>query len=330
MGVTTKIIAEQLGVSRITVDRALNGRPGVSKKTRQRILDYAEKVNYRPNRLAQSLANGNSRSLGIIVFDLKNAFFAHLVDSFQRNAFEMGYITYVMLTNKDPEVEKRCVENLLDRRVDGILLYSVVKDPRYINYLEKQDLPILTMMNRVSDALPYISINNRRAMTDITGYVLSKGYRRLVYVCPSLEWAETSNMTSLLDRRDGFFDAVGRASVAPEILMLDRRDYLPKICDLSFNSRERTAIICTSDIYAISIMNVLQKRGYRTPIDYGLCGFDFIPMLHQFEPNITTVSMFIQEMGGKSARVLVDAINGTEMPQYIEMDYEIVTGQTIL
>lgn len=330
MSITTKIIAEQLGVSRITVDRALNGRPGVSERTRQAILAHAKKVGYRPNRLAQSLVNGVSKSLGIVVFDLNNAFFAQLVDSFQRAAFEMGYMTYVMLTNKDPDMEKQCIECLLDRRVDGILLYSVIQDPKYISFLEHLDLPMLTIMNRISDTLPLIAINNRRAMADITGYVISKGYRKLVYVCPPLRKAEKSNMTSLIERRDGFYDAVERARVAPEVIMLDDKTYMQKIADMTFGHDERTAIICTSDIYAVSIMNALQKRGYRTPIDYGLCGFDNIPMLHEFQPNITTVSMFIREMGRKSATLLVDAINGAEIPHYNEMNYEIVPGQTIL
>ena len=330
MNITTKMIAEQMGVSRITVDRALNGRPGVSERTRQRILNFAKEAGYRPNRLAQSLVNGVSKSLGIVVFDLDNAFFAQLVDSFQRIAFDMGYMTYVMLTNKNASMERRCVECLLDRRVDGILLYSVIQDEDYISYLKGLDLPVLTIMNRLSDALPLISVNNRRAMADMTGYVISKGYSRLVYVCPPLRRAKTSNMTSLIERREGFYDAVRRARVAPETVMLEDNEYIRIIGDMSFDHQRRTAIICTSDIYAVSIMNALQKRGYRTPMDYGLCGFDCIPMLREFEPNITTVSMFIREMGSKSAALLVDAINGVKIPEYTEMTYEIVTGQTVL
>ncbi len=330
MNVTTKLIAEKLGVSRITVDRALNGRPGISEKKRKEVLAVAKAMGYRPHRLAQALVNGVSKSLGIIVFDLNNAFFAQMVNAFQNAAFEAGYVTYIMLTNKDPEVERSCLEHLLDRRVDGILLDSVVREPEYADYLKSLNIPVITVMNRVSEDLPLVSIDDYRAMMDMTRYILSKGYRRVLYVCPPLYKAHLSNMSSLINRKGGFLKAISEAPGDTEVLTLEDGDYMNTIGALRFRDETRTAIICTSDIYAVTIMSSLHKRGLRPPMDYGLSGFDMIPMLHEFEPNITTVSIFIQNIGIRCAQLLIDAINGGTLPPFVEMPYEIVPGQTIL
>lgn len=330
MGVTTKTIAQRLNVSRITVDRALNGRPGISEKRRQQILAAAKEMGYRPHRLAQALVNGVSKSLGVIVFDLHNAFFAQLVDAFQNAAFEAGYVTYIMLTNKDPAVERDCLERLLDRRVDGILLDSVIGEPDYAQYLKSLDVPVITVMNRVSEDIPLVSINNYRAMLDMTNHIISKDYARIIYVCPPLQSAAFSNMSSLIDRKNGFEDAIAQSRGPLEVIRLEDQQYMQKLSHIDFSCGVRTAIICTSDIFAVSIMNALQKRGLRPPMDYGLSGFDNIPMLHEFEPNITTVTLFMHKMGTRCARLLIGAVNGEPLEKYVETPYEIAPGQTVL
>lgn len=328
--ITTKEIAERCGVTRITVDRALNGRPGISEKKRAEILRIAKEMGYRPHRLAQALVNGSSKSLGIIVFDLYNSFFAQMVDEFQRTAFEAGFVTYVMLSNKDGQLERNCLEHLLDRRVDAIALDSVIADEEYAKYIAGQAVPVLSIMNMLSGDIPLLTFDNYRAMYDMTRYVLSKGYRRLVYVCPPLYRADSANMDSLVQRKHGFDQAVLDGGCQPEVCILSDSGYLQAINAISFEGEARTAIICTSDIYAISIQKHLSRRGLRAPFDYGLSGFDNIPLLHEFEPQITTVSLDIGAFGRRSASLLIGALNGEVLPKQTIMPYEILPAQTIL
>jgi DNA-binding LacI/PurR family transcriptional regulator len=115
------------GVSQGTVDRALNNRPGISKKTRRRILETAEKIGYRPHFLARSLAKGRTMTIGLIVLDLYNRFFAQLVNSIEYNARQQDYFVYLTLTGKDGNTEKACIEHLMSRQVDGLILLTVNK-----------------------------------------------------------------------------------------------------------------------------------------------------------------------------------------------------------
>lgn len=330
MQITTKEIAERCGVTRITVDRALNGRPGVSDKKRAEILRIAQEMGYRPHRLAQALVSGRSKSLGIIVFDLYNSFFAQMVNEFQQTAFEAGFVTYVMLSNKDETLERDCLEHLLDRRVDGLALDSAIAGEEYANYIKGLSLPVLSVLNKLSDDIPLLTFDDYRAMYDMTLYVLSRGYRRLIYVCPPLKRAETSNMDTLIRRKQGFDQAARDFREEPEIIALTDGEYLNRLSEIRLVGGPRTAIICTSDIYAISIQNFMSKRGLRTPFDYGLTGFDNIPLLHEFEPHITTVSLDIGSFGRRSANLLIDALNGQPLPGQTIMPHEILPGQTIL
>jgi LacI family transcriptional regulator len=125
MSVTTGEIAKICGVSRGTVDRALHGRPGISPETRKKIIETAQKLGYRTNFVARSLVKGETKTLGVVAFDLYNRFFAQMVNAIEFRARELGYFIYLTLTNKDAEIEKKCIEHLVDRRVDGMLLCSV-------------------------------------------------------------------------------------------------------------------------------------------------------------------------------------------------------------
>jgi len=330
MHVTSKDIAERCGVTRITVDRALNNRPGVSEKKRAEILLVAKEMGYRPHRLAQALVSGISKSLGIIVFDLYNSFFAQMVDEFQHAAFEEGFVTYVMLSNKNEKLERSCLEHLLDRRVDAIALDSVIKDTEYASYVRDISVPVLSIMNKLDNDIPLLTFDNYRAMYDMTLYVISKGYRRLVFVCPPLHRAKFTNTDALDHRKRGFDCAVNDCRVNPEVHVLGDKDYLNRLNAMSFHGKQSTAIICTSDIYAISIQSLLSKRGLRAPFDYGLSGFDNIPMLRKFEPYITTISLNIGAFGRCCSSMLISALKGDPLPRQTIMPYKLLPGQTIL
>lgn len=329
--ITTKQIAEKCGVSRITVDRALNGRAGVSEKKRQEIIDTARKMGYRPHLLAKALVKGKSKSLGIIVFDLSNLFFAQIVNAFQRIAFENGYVTYVMLTQKDPALEKQCIEHLLSRKVDAIVLDSVVKDPIYPDYIRNLGVPVLSILNRIADDIPFLGYDDYRAMYDMTNYVLSKGYLKLLYVCPPLERAMHSNMDSLIRRKEGFEAALHDSAKDVEQQTLGNKQYLQFISGMDFRKQASTAILCTSDIYAVEIHGFLQRKGVLSPHHYGITGFDGIPILHEFEPRITTMSLHIEQLGQKCARMILEHLhNAIALPTDTILQHDILSGQTIV
>jgi len=128
MKVTMEMIAEICGTSRGTVDRALHGRKGINPKTREKILKVANELGYHPHLIARSLVKERTKTIGMIVFDLYNRFFAQIVNAAEEKARELGYSLYLTLTNKSLEEERRCIERLVGWRVDGIILSPVNKE----------------------------------------------------------------------------------------------------------------------------------------------------------------------------------------------------------
>ena len=325
---TKKEIAAVCGVSRITLDRVLKNQPGVGDDKRAEILAFLEKNGYRENKLAQALVRGKSRSFGMIVFDLNNSFYAQLVNAFQQAAQKADYVSYIMLSNKDPGREKALLEDLLSRRVEGIVLNSVVNAPDYGAYLRAQDTPILSVMNRVGGDVPFLGFDERASMRELVRFALDKGYRRFYYVCPPLARAGSSNMDSLVRRKQGFDDEMMRRPDA-EFTILGDGGYLDTLSRVDFSGEERICILCTSDIYAVEIHRVLLQRGLEAPRDYAIAGYDNIPLLHSFQPCMTTVSLRISELGATAARLLVEAAGGKTLPENTLMPHTLLKMDTL-
>ncbi|MEJ9319135.1 LacI family DNA-binding transcriptional regulator, partial [Halalkalibacterium halodurans] len=156
MKVTIKDIATICGVSAGTVDRALNNRTGISEKTREKILKTAKELNYRPDYTARSLVMGKTMTIGVVLFDLYNRSFAQLLNAIELKARELGYFIYITLSDKNPENELNCIEHLVNRKVDGIILFTVNKGEQFEANLSKWGIPIITIFNYVSEKWEYI------------------------------------------------------------------------------------------------------------------------------------------------------------------------------
>lgn len=325
---TKKELAAACGVSRITLDRALNNQPGIGDRKRAEILAFLEKNGYRENKLAQALVRGRSHSFGIIVFGLNNSFYAQMVNAFQQAAQDAGFVSYIMLSNKNPTQEKALLEEMLSRRVEGIVLNSVVKEPEYAAYLRGQDTKVLTVMNRVNGGLPFLGFDERASMRELVRFALDKGYRRFIYVCPPLARANHSNMDALVRRKQGFDDEMAlRPDV--EYTVFGDAGYTDALSRVEFSGGERICILCTSDIYAIEIYRVLRERGLDAPGDYAIAGYDNIPLLHAFRPRITTVSLHIAELGETAARLLAGAAGGEALPETTLMPHTLMKMDTL-
>ncbi len=330
MGITSKEVADRCGVSRITVDRALNGRSGVGEGKRAFILAEAAKMGYRPHYVARSLVKGKTATIGVLVFDLINPFFSEVTQAIEKTAQANEYVPYIMLTENDPDKEKVLVDMLVSRQVDGLLLYTVRKDPEYIAYLRALNIPVLTMMNRLSDDFPFIGIDDARAMADLVNYVLSKGYRRVFYVSPPLRHRETQNIYTLNNRLRGLMDALNDAGGGVELTVLDVKNYAQVLGNVTDFRQVKSAVLCSSDMYAIEVQNLMRKRGLRVPLDVGVAGFDNIHFLRYLEPTLTTLAIPIEEMGETAVRMLLARINGKEVPGNTLLPYEVVLGQSIV
>lgn len=328
MRVTIKDIAAVCGVSAGTVDRALNNRTGISEKTRNKVLKAAEEMNYQPDFTARSLVMGRTMTLGVVLFDLYNRSFAQLMNAIEQKSRELGYFVYITLTDKDPENERTCIEYLINRKVDGIILFTVNQGEEFDNYLSRFHTPIVTIFNFISNNWEYIGIHERLAMKEAVNYIASKDYKRFVYVSPPLAYAGKTNIYTQEERFIGFLEGI-KLNNAPEPLVLKGSDYLNKLQAYVFDPAEKTAIVCSTDLYALEVMNLLKERSIAIPEQAGVMGFDDIDMLKYISPRLTTVKFPIVQIGEKAVESIVNKI---EKGAYISiplLDHEIIRGESI-
>jgi len=328
MSITLEEIAKICGVSRGTVDRALHGRKGISPNTRKKILETAEKMGYRTNYIARSLAKGNTMTLGIVIFDLHNRFFAQLVNSIETKARDEGYFTYLTLTNKDMETEKKCIEHLVDRKVDGILLCSVNNTESYNNYLKSLKIPIVTILNKISDEIHFLSIDDRLSMKEATRYVINKGYKRIIYFSPALNYRYKTNIYAVEQRYMGFEDAIRENPYEVETFIVKSKNFAELFNKIDLNNK-RTAVICTSDIYALEVMSYFKGRNIKIPEEVGIMGFDNIDVLKYVDPGLTTVLYPAEEISVQALEILLKLIKGENIEEVPVLKHKIIDRMSL-
>jgi len=329
MSITTKEIADKCGLSRRTVERALNGHQNINSVTKEKIITVALELGYRPNLLARSLVIGRSMSIGVVVFDLYNRFFAQLVNSIEAKAKESGYFTYIILTDKDADFEKNCINHLACRQVDGLILCSVNSGDDYEKYLKSFNIPIIAVGNRISADIPFVGIDDYKAMAAVAEYVVDKGYEKIIYFSPAMAYAGKTNIYAQERRYAGFYDVIKNKKASLELHVVMDKELDSVIEKIADPNTLKTAIVCSSDIYAIDLLSRLKDRNVNVPGEVGLIGFDNIDVLKYISPALATVSYPIENIGSKAVECLICKITGKKVPQNLVLPYEIIPGQTI-
>ena len=303
MSVTVNEIAEKCGVSRTTVLRALNNQSRVSDATRKRILDVAKEMGYRPNLLARSFNTGRTMMIGMVAINMDNMVFVESLSAINREAQHKGYSLNIALNGEDCQAEQRRIQEFADRRMEGILLSAISKGREYEDFLKSLNTPIVCVGNYVCDSFSTVMIDEAQAARDAVKLILSKGYERVIFVCPPLAVQEERNVYSHIQRNIGFNAELDlHPEVCRQIIAGD--NYIEQLSVCLGNLDRRTAILCSGDIYALNIMRHFKNIKLKTPRDVGIMGFDNIGMLDFIVPRLTTVSTSIE----KVAAVAVDEL----------------------
>ncbi|MBP7401337.1 MAG: LacI family DNA-binding transcriptional regulator [Clostridia bacterium] len=326
---TIKEIARACGVSEGTVDRALHARAGIREDTRRRILETAEQLAYTPNRVAQSLATGRTRTLGIVCFDLINNCFTRLIDAIEAEAKANGYFINLILTHKDPRHETDGLRYLAERRVDGIGLFPVGKGDAHAAFVRGLGIPVITVFNRLDPGIPHVGIDDRGAMRDAVLYAAARGYEQIVLVSPRLgeQLARGLNAHTMEQRRLGYAEGLAAAGLRHGPVVAEGKDFGASLREVDFS--RRTALLCVSDAYAMLVQKHLRGIGRSVPRDVGVMGFDHVDRDRVFHPALTTVEYHVETMGRQVVRSLCRVIEGEAVDAETLLPHTIVEGETL-
>ena len=322
--ITTKKLAELCGVSLGTIDRALNNRPGIRESTRERVLAAAAEYGYKPNHIGRSLQSGRTMDIGVVVHDLDNRFFSQLVNAIQQDAWERGYFIQLAVTLRDPQREKAVLEHMIERNVDGILLFPAGKEEELGQYLSSLPLPVVAIGNALfpEGCCSLVGLDDRTLIDQATQAAIQRGYTRLGFVAPYLKTSQHLNNFEAEERLNGFLAAAQKAGV--DSFVLDDWDYLQQLEQVPWK-KAQTALICTSDIFALEVVNQLHQLGLSIPQDVGVMGFDDIDILRYASTALTTVRYPVGEIGRMAVRRLLQEMDdATLTPEKVSLDSRII------
>lgn len=317
--ITIKDLARICGVSRGTVDRALNNRGGINEETRRLILETAETYNYIKNQSAAALSAGKSPLLGVILFSLDNEFFSTIVSSIEKNARKFGYSVLVMLSGYDRATEVECAERLVSLNVSKLIVCSVLSDATFYRKLIARGISVTAIVNRI-EGLPFIGIDDFAAMYESTRYVISNGYEKILYIAPVLSKKSTQNISAQTGRYEGFLKAVADHGFKNYAAVDNYIDYAAVFSRV--RSEKSCAVICSSDSYTIDCMAQLHDT------EVGIMGFDRIKVLEKLYPALSSVSCPTEQIGESAVRFLTSD-PGEDAQGDIILPFHLICGSTI-
>lgn len=311
--VTIKDIARALGLSTSTVSRALRDSYEISPETKQRVLEYSEKINYRPNPIALSLKEKRSRSIGIIVCEIANSFFSQIINGIESIAYDKGYNVIISQSHESYEQEVTNVQYLASRSIDGLLVSvsSETKDLDHLKNLHDRGFPIV-FFDRVVDELQThkVIVDNFKGAYDATEHLIKSGYQRIA----ALAGSEYLSITK--ERLGGFRKALednGRtydpACIQHCLHGGMRYDEVENALNLLLKDENRPdAILASADKLTTNCLRYFKKRNIKVPDDVAVIGFSNLDLTDLLSPSLSVVRQPAFEMGQLCTELLVQQI----------------------
>ncbi|MBL0745456.1 LacI family DNA-binding transcriptional regulator [Chryseolinea lacunae] len=307
---TIRDIAIKLNISISTVSRALRGAPDVNQETKKAVLEMAEKLNYEPNRVAQSLRIKRTNTLGIIVPEISLHFFSSAISGMQEEAAQHGYSIMICQSLESFETEKQNVHMLAANRVDGLLISmsSETKDVAHIQSLINKNIPVV-LFDRVSDALPVakVVVDDHDGAFKATEHLIQTGCRRIAYIGGPLTFYISNQ------RKRGYLDALLHHNIIPDEQLIvhchelhtEPLEQVKRLLSLP-KTQQPDALFCLNDPIAVPVLQLLKEKNIRVPEEISVVGFTNEPVSAFIEPSLTTVSQPSHEMGKKAIELFLE------------------------
>ncbi|MBI2272732.1 MAG: LacI family DNA-binding transcriptional regulator [Bacteroidetes bacterium] len=311
--VTIKDIAKALGLSTSTVSRALRDSYEISPETKKKVLEYSEKINYRPNPIALSLKEKRSRSIGIIVCEIANSFFSQTINGIESIAYDMGYNVIIAQSHESYEREVLNVQYLASRSIDGLLVSvsSETKDLEHLRNLHDRGFPIV-FFDRVVDEMEThkVIVDNFKGAYDATMHLVQCGYRHIA----ALAGSEYLSITK--ERLGGYRKALEDSGLTYHenyvqhclhggMLYNEVEDSLTALLQ---QPQKPDAIMASADKLTTNCLRYFKKRKIRVPDDVALIGFSNLDLTDLLSPSLSVVRQPAFEMGQLSTELLIHQI----------------------
>ena len=287
-------VAEKCGVSESTVSHVINGTKKVSAKTRQLVEEAMEQLKYHRDSHARRLARGHSDFLGLIISDIENPFFPSVIKSFETDALENGFEVLLCTTNYDRARTDNAFRKMIENKSPGVAVMTSRVDGDMAKQLAEHGIASVFLdSNGADDLKSNIKLNYVRGATEAIRYLHNLGHRRFALV------AGPQNRASHIQYRQAIEAAVNECGAELRVIVgnNDVASGEAAVQSLMTEKTLPTAILCSNDLTAMSVIRTLLKFGLRVPADISVVGADDIPFAGLSQPGMTTVRLPRERLG---------------------------------
>ncbi|MEO9476613.1 MAG: LacI family DNA-binding transcriptional regulator [Cyclobacteriaceae bacterium] len=321
-------IAKALNTTASTVSRALNDNPRISKETKKRVFEMAEKLGYEPNTMASSLRRGHSKIIGIIVPYADRIFFSSVIRGIEEEVKKSGYNVIICQSYENIKNEQDDVNALLSAQVAGIII-SLSRETDSVDHLNKvmkKGKPLI-LFDRTSDLISTSSvvIDDYHGAYSAVSHLIQNGYKRIAF------FSGNKKVSIFKERFRGYLSALtdNNIPINDNYVIEVPSDVdqgklvTEKLMELS---EKPDAIFSSSDFSALGAIKWLTQNNYRVPEDVGVIGFGNDPFTQYLEPTMTSVDQKSKEMGKTVAQVFLEQIsNDHQIHRKVLLTPELIT-----
>lgn len=323
---TIKDVAKLAGVSISTVSRVMNAPDTVVESKKAKVLEAIEELKYQPNALARGLIYKKTHTLGVVIPDIRNPYYAELIRGMEDASKKKGYSLIICNTDRDRNRLFSYLNTFYEKQVDGLLYTSDPIFPDYYKQLKSLRLPVvLVSTHSMEYDLPSVKINDEQAAYDAVKLLIDSGHRKIAMISFDL-----TDSIAGLPRYQGFVRALREHGIdesKDNVVFVNGTvfDPLTAADKLIESCPDVTAVFTASDEWAIGLLSQLHGKGIRVPDDLSVVGFDNIRMSTMSIPKLTTVAQPMYRIGYRAVEKLHARINGLEDPVLREyMPHEVI------
>ena len=307
--VTLEMVAKEAGVSPSTVSRILNGTARVREAKVRAVEAAIAKLRFMPNPVARSLAGGKSMSVGVVIQTIDSPFYGEALAAIEKGLMRASYSALFVSGHWREGDERRCIDHLVNRRVEGIILMNSCLAARELVHVSKSMPLVLTGRHVAGDRIYSLDVDSTPGARLATEYLIGQGHRRIAFISGPGDHLDS------LQRYAGYKAALAAARIAEVSKLVVAGDYTDSggyaaMSRLLESGAKFTAVFAANDQTAHGAMLALHRNGLKVPQDISIVGFDDLPTSSFTIPPLTTVHRSIREIGGSAADALIDLIEG--------------------
>lgn len=328
MKVTIDLIAQKVGVSKALVSLVINGKAkkyGISQLTCDRVMAVVRELNYKPNQMARSLRTGVSNTIGLIVSDISNGFYASMARQLEDLAANSGYNVVIGSTDENINKELRLINILRNRQVDGIILSSSQENSEELENMFKAGFPLVLIDRYFPNAgIPAVVAENSQGGATLAQHLFNQGFRN-----PLVLNITPSYISSVGERTSGFQKVFTDNSIVPEVVQIPFSHIYNVVYEIfSKKVKEKNlpdCVFAVNNNLATAFLSVLSKFNLAVPDDVALVCFDDLPYFSIIKPSITVVTQPLDVLCSRTFSLLMEQISNQEKVEEHETIFEPVT-----